>query len=183
MACWSTTPWPPPQAVYFTDSYAPFLYAVPLGRFGRLPGQSAVRRIALTGDAAEQGAMNNGIEVTPQGRLLIVQMLAGRLISYDPDTGEQFRVDLGGASVLNGDGLLRLGRYLYVVRNVSNRIAKFRFNAAFTAAELVEEITDPWFDVPSTIAAFGPDLYAVNSRFTSTVPTPDTTYNIIRVRG
>src|SRR5207237_262169 len=40
------------DAVYFTDSARAFLYVVPLGHDGRLPGQSAVRSLALSGPAA-----------------------------------------------------------------------------------------------------------------------------------
>ncbi len=34
-----------------------------------------------------------------------------------------------------------------------------------TAGEVIDEITDPAFDVPTTVAAFGSSLYAVNARF------------------
>lgn len=121
--------------------------------------------------------------LTPDGRLLIVQMNAGRLLSYDPRTGASTRVDLGGASVLQGDGLLRRGRILYVVRNTANVIAKFRLNGRFTRATLLEEITSPAFDIPATVAALGPWLYAVNARFNVEQPTAQTTYNVVRVRG
>ncbi|HEX8628729.1 MAG TPA: superoxide dismutase, partial [Catenuloplanes sp.] len=171
------------SAAYFTDSYRPVLHSVPLGAAGRLPGQSAVRTIELTGDLAEQGAFNNGIEATPDGRLLVVQMIAGRLIAYDPRTGVGTRVDLRGASVLQGDGLLRRGRILYVVRNFANVIAKFRLNDQLTTATLLQEITSPAFDIPATVTALGPWLYAVNARFNVEQPTPQTTYNVIRVRG
>ena len=42
-------------------------------------------------------------------------------------------------------------------------------------------ITDPGFDVPTTIAEHGNQLYAVNARFT-TPPTPTTTYTIVQVK-
>src|SRR3989440_10265343 len=64
-----------PSAVYFTDSVRAFLYVVPLGRDGRLPGQAAVRSLALRGPAADDGAFNNGIVATPTGRLIVVQMV------------------------------------------------------------------------------------------------------------
>lgn len=172
-----------PRAAYFTDSYRPVLYSVPLGSAGRLPDQSAVRTVDLTGDLAQEGAFNNGIEATPDGRLLVVQMSAGRLISYDPRTGLGTQVDLGGASVLQGDGLLRRGRILYVVRNFAHVIAKFRLHDQLASAVLVEEITSPAFDIPATVTAFGPWLHAVNARFNIEQPTPQTTYNVIRIRG
>ena len=44
------------DAVYFTDSMQPVLYVVPLGRGGRLPDQSAVRTLRLSGGAGCAGS-------------------------------------------------------------------------------------------------------------------------------
>ncbi|WP_238011346.1 superoxide dismutase [Dactylosporangium sp. AC04546] len=170
------------DAAYFTDSYQPVLYKVPLHHH-RLPGQDAVQIIQLPGELGDAAGFNNGIEATPDGRLIIVQMLADRLLSYDPKRGTAGRIDLGGASVLQGDGLLRRGQHLYVVRNFFNIIAKFRLHPSLKKAELAEEITHPKFDIPATVAGFGPHLYAVNARFNVEVPTPETTYNIVRTRS
>ncbi len=38
------------DAAYFTDSFQPVLYRLPLGPQGALPDQSAVQRILLSGD-------------------------------------------------------------------------------------------------------------------------------------
>jgi len=45
---------------------------------------------------------------------------------------------------------------------------------------IVSYITNPAFDVPTTIAEFGNSLYAVNARF-GTPPTPETEYDIVKV--
>jgi hypothetical protein len=45
----------------------------------------------------------------------------------------------------------------------------------------VRTISDEDFDVPTTIARVGKSLYAPNARFT-TPPTPDTEYDVVRVR-
>ncbi|GAA3189600.1 superoxide dismutase [Dactylosporangium siamense] len=169
------------RAAYFTDSYQPVLYEVPLGPLGRLPGQSAVRTIPLPGGLGDADGFNNGIEATPDGRLLVVQMLADRLFAFDPRRGTATQVDLGGASVLQGDGLLLRGPHLYVVRNFFNVIAKFRLGHDLRAATLVEEITHPKFDIPATVAGFGGSLYAVNARFNLPAPAPTDTYSIVRV--
>ena len=50
------------------------------------------------------------------------------------------------------------------------------------SATPVDTLTDPDFDVPTTIALHGSRLYAVNARF-STPPTPGTEYDIVRVDG
>ncbi|WP_327005513.1 superoxide dismutase [Dactylosporangium sp. NBC_01737] len=169
------------RAAYFTDSYQPVLYEVPLDQAGRLPGQAAVRTIALPGGLGEADGFNNGIEATPDGRLLIVQMLADRLFAFDPRSGVAAQVDLGGASVLQGDGLLRRGAHLYVVRNFFNVIAKFRLGPGLRSATLVKEITHPRFDIPATVAGFGGSLYAVNGRFNLPAPAPTDTYSVVRV--
>jgi hypothetical protein len=169
------------RAAYFTDSYQPVLHVVPLDRFGRLPGPAAVRTVRLPGGLGDVAGFNNGIEATPDGRLIIVQMLAGRLYSYDPGTDTAVQIDTGGASVLQGDGLLRRGQHLYVVRNFFYVIAKFRLRGDLTRATLVGEITHPAFRIPATVAGFGAHLYAVNGRFDVEAPGPDTTYSVVRV--
>ena len=171
------------DAAYFTDSSQPVIYKVPLGRHGELPDPSAVQRIPLSGDFVfVPGAFNaNGIEATPDGRwLLIVHSTRGELYRVDPRTGQSKLIDLGGASVTNGDGLRLSGHTLYVVRNVLNQIDVVKLNRFWTGGTVVNVLTNPNFDVPTTIGVFGPWLYAVNARFT-TPPTPDTTYTVVRV--
>ena len=166
------------DAAWFTDSLRPVLYKVPLGRLGQLPDQSAVQTVPLTGTYVHvPGAFNaNGIARTPDGRaLLIVQTVTGLVFRVDPDAGVASTVDLGGYLVTNGDGLLVVGRTLYAVQNQNNKIAVFSLNAAGTSGTLVNTITDPRFDVPTTAAVFGNRLYLPNARFT-TAPTPDTVY-------
>jgi len=171
------------KAAYFTDSQQPFLYKVPLGRRGELPDQSAVERIPLSGAYVfVPGAFNaNGIEASSDGkRLLVVHSSRGELYRVDPDTGEATLVDLGGYVLTNGDGLRLQGRTLYVVQNRLNQIAVIRLSRDWTSGSVERTITDPNFDVPTTVGLFGNSLYAVNARFT-TPPTPDTTYTVVRV--
>jgi len=171
------------DAAYFTDSFQPVLYRVPLGPGGALPDQSAVELIPLTGDFAFiPGGFNaNGIEASSDGRwLLIVNSTNGELYRVDPQTGIAVKVDLGGASLTAGDGLRLQGQTLFVVRNQLNQIAVIRLDRAWTSGAVEDTITDPNFDVPTTLGLFGDSLYAVNARF-STPPTPDTTYTVVRV--
>lgn len=46
---------------------------------------------------------------------------------------------------------------------------------------VAEEITDSAFDVPTTVAEFGNDLYVVNARFGTDNPAA-AEYSVIRVR-
>ena len=173
------------DAAWFTDSLQPVLYKVPLGRAGQLPAQSAVQTVPLSGDYVHVpgGALNgNGIAQTPNHKaLLLVQTATGLVFRVDPATGVATTVDLGGYVVTNGDGLLVIGRTLYAVQNQDNKVAVFNLNADGTSGTLVRIITDPRFDVPTTIAVFGNRLYLPNARFT-TPPTPDTVYTANAVR-
>jgi hypothetical protein len=113
--------------------------------------------------------------------LIIVNSTEGALYTVDPNTGVATRIDLGTGAVPNGDGILLQGKTLYVVQNQLNQIAVIRLRADLTSGEIVETITSPNFRVPTTIARFGNNLYAVNARF-GTPPTPDTEYEVVRVR-
>jgi len=171
-----------PRAAWFTDSLNPFLYKVPLGPFGQLPAQSAVEQVPLSGDYTHVAGFNlNGISRTPDGHgLLVVQSATGILYRVDPATGAATRVDLGGALLPNGDGLLLSGRTLFAVQNALNQVAVVRLNDAGTAGQVVQTLTDPRFDIPTTVAAFGDRLYLPNARFT-TPPTPTTPYNAVAI--
>jgi len=173
------------DAAWFTDSQQPVLYKLPLGLAGRLPDQSEIETLPLSGDWVQVAGFNaNGIVSTPDNEaLLVVQTATGKLFRVDPDTGVATTVDLGGYVLTNGDGMLLLRRTLYVVQNRDNMVAVFDLNAAGTSGTLVRTITDPRFDTPTTIARFGNRLYLPNARF-NTPPTPDTTYtaNAIPIR-
>jgi len=90
------------------------------------------------------------------------------------------KVDLGGTTLPNGDGLLLQGRTLFVVQNQNNRVAVIRLNAAGTQGEVTRPMTDPRFETPTTVASFGNRLYRPNARF-NTPPTPTTTYNAVAI--
>ena len=170
------------QAAYFTDSARAVYYRIPLGPGGRLPGQDAVETIALSGDWQQVAGFNaNGIEATPNGKaLIIVNSTVGALYRVEPATGVATRIDLGGASVSAGDGLLLRGHTLYVVRNQLNQIAIVELAPDLLSGTVAGTITSPNFDVPTTVAAFGNALYAVNARF-STPPGSDVAYWITRL--
>ncbi|MGX1565305.1 SMP-30/gluconolactonase/LRE family protein [Streptomyces sp. NPDC055506] len=162
---------------WFTDSRDAVLYGVPRGREGE------VRALPLTGEWVQAPAGTNsanGLVATPDGRGLIV-VNAGRLYTVDIRNGHATEVALtGAADVTNGDGLVRLGRTLYVVQNRLNKITVWDLDRNATTATLRGTITDPRFDVPTTAARFGDRLYLVNARFTSP-QTPQTTFNAVSV--
>jgi sugar lactone lactonase YvrE len=171
-----------PDAAWFTDSANPALYRLPLGRWGALPAASQVTSVPLTGDLVYGTGNNaNGIARTPDGRgLLVVQSNTGLLFRVDPATGVTRTVDLGGELLTNGDGLLLDGHRLYVVQNRLNTVAVVQLDRTGTSGRVVERVTDPGFDVPTTVAAYGGRLYLPNARF-STPPTPTTPYTAVAI--
>lgn len=171
------------EAAYFTDSNNAVIYKVALGRSGRLEAPGEFEAIPLSGDWTQVSGFNaNGIEATRGGdTLIIVNSTTGILYAVDAATGVASEIDLGGETVTNGDGLLLKGKTLYVVRNQLNQIAVVRLAPDLSNGEIVDTITNPNFDIPTTIARFGKALYVVNARFT-TPPTPDTTYTIVRIK-
>ena len=172
------------DAAYFTNSAQPVIYRVALEKNGELPTTPEVEEIPLSGDYQfTADAFNaNGIAATPNGKtLIIVNSVDGLLYKVRPGSGVAKLIDLGGATLLNGDGVLLEGRTLYVVQNRMNQIAVVSLtNSDLDEGEVVDTITDDDFRVPTTIARFGDSLYAVNARF-GTEPTPDTEYEVVRV--
>lgn len=172
------------NAAYFTDSRRPVIYKVPLGSHGALPPSDGFVTIPLTGDYVHQEGVNNGngIARTPDGKgLIIVQSSTGLLFRVNPATGATATINVGAESFINGDGLLLIGNTLYVVQNRLNTIAVVKLDRRGLNGEVTARITDPNFDVPTTVAAFGNRLYLPNARFTTT-PTPTTPYTAVAVR-
>jgi sugar lactone lactonase YvrE len=161
------------RAAYFTDSQKPLLYVLP--RDGSAPSM-----LEITGDFEFLPGFNaNGIAATPDGKtLILVQSNTGKLFSVDPDTGESRLID--APLVPNGDGILLVGPVLFVVQNRDNKIATILLDRRLRRGALVAELTDPDFDTPTTVARLGLQLYAINARF-DTEPTPETTYDVVRV--
>jgi hypothetical protein len=166
------------HAAYFTDSQSPQIYVLDLGRHGRLPKEP--RTLTVTGLPDSTGFQLNGIEATHR-RLIAVHSALGGLFEIDPRSGEAEQIELDGGTVANGDGLLLDGKLLYVVQNQLNRIAVVKLDRDLDEGEIKGHLTDSDFDVPTTIAEKGGFLWAVNARF-STPPTPDTEYDVVRVR-
>ena len=168
------------DAAWFTDSMQAQLYKVPLGPGGALP--DAGETVALTGEWVQRPGFNaNGIAQTPDKQaLLVIQTVTGILYRVDPVTGEATAVDLRGATLTNGDGLLVVGRTLYVVQNQLNRVAVVELDPSGTSGEVVDYLTSPEFQVPTTVDAYANSLFLPNARF-GTPPTPDTTYQVTRI--
>lgn len=172
------------DAAYFTDSYRTVLYRIPLPANGAFAQESDVQTIPLSSefefDPATPIGNANGIAATPDGRyLMIVSTATGTVYRVDARTGDATAVTPGGISV-SGDGLLLVGRRLYVVDGVFDRIVVVRLDADYDDGVVERVLTDPDLQFPSTIARFGNALYAVNARF-DVVPGPEVQYQVVRV--
>jgi sugar lactone lactonase YvrE len=177
-----------PDAVYVTDSLIPQLVVIPLGAGGSLPAADGGITVPLdpAGDLQYITGFNaNGI-VSAQGELIVVQSNTGKLFRVDPATGGTTEIDLGGATVVNGDGLELLGSRLFVVQNQFNQIAVVKLGPGLASGEVQGAITaddlapDTSFDIPTTVTFAAGRLWAVNARFTTT-PTDDTPYWVTRI--
>ena len=186
------------DAAYFTDSFGPHTFLGPHIYKVALDSQGApigtVQPIRLVGDwfdvfpaSPEELVINaNGIVSTPNnGTLIVVNSASGRLYTVDPDTGIATEVDLGGVGVPYGDGLVLMGKTLYVVQNLINQISVFTLTPDLSAATYTDSLASGSFDTPSTADLFGPWLYVVNARFGVCFPLeycpPDTDFEIARV--
>jgi hypothetical protein len=165
------------NAAWFTDSLNPVLYRVQLAAGGR-PGPE-VQTIRLTGDLQYVAGFNvNGIDAAAT-RLILVQSNTGKLFT-STFAGVTDEIDLGGTTLVNGDGILLSGRVLYVVQNRNNRIARVALNGRLTSGRVTGFITDSDFDVPTTVDDFGRRLYAPNARFGTAGA--NARYDIVQVR-
>ncbi len=158
-------------SAWFTDSNNPVVYRLTCGHVTNIP---------ITGDFVYGEGLNaNGITPTPDGKALLM---------VSSNTGKLYRVGFDGVSrevtldytLTNGDGLLLSGRTLFAMQNQDNTLAVLKLDRQGTSGTLTTTVTDPHYDVPTTIASFGNRLYSPNARFT-TPPTPDTAYQVVAV--
>jgi sugar lactone lactonase YvrE len=164
------------RAAYFTDSLNPVIYV-----YDRKRG--TITTLQLGGEYAHQPGFNaNGIAATPNGkRLIIVQSNTGSLYSVNPKTGAAQLID--APPVTMGDGILLHGKRLYVVRNRANEVVVLRLRERFTEGTRIATLTDPEFDIPTTIARHGSRLYVINARFGQESPTDRVRHRQGRLNG
>ena len=167
-------------AAYFTDSFNQRLYKIPITG-SRGFGDPEV--LPLTGDIQfTEGFNANGIDATRNGKtLVIVQSNTGKLFTVDADTGESTEIDLGGETVINGDGILLQGRRLWVVQNSDELLTLVRLSPDRSSGVVVDRFTDETFDVPTTVARAGNRLAIVNARFGVEDP-EDAEYWVTQIR-
>jgi sugar lactone lactonase YvrE len=180
------------EAVYFTDFTQPFLYRLPLSRNGRLPPESAVMALPLSGDFVSDDpgcCAGNGIVATPDGETLIVgNSNNAQIYKVDPATGHADRIEVNPPLTGFIDGIAMRGKTLYIMTPYDFPGPPFSFDSIQVVAldknlltgTLVQVITDPDLDGVASGAFFGNSLYVNNARYT-TFPEADTEYWLTRL--
>jgi sugar lactone lactonase YvrE len=165
-------------AAWFTDSFQPRLFRVPIGAGGSIGTPST---LVVTGPAAAiSGQFNlNGIVATPDGRTLIVAHSGnGTLYTVNPVTGAS--APIAGADTPSVDGIVLEAGRLWAVQN-NNQIVEFRLSPDLSSATAQRTITNPAFQTTTTAARFGSRLAVVNAKFDTGFPPTAGTYEVVVV--
>lgn len=161
------------DAAWFTETFAPRLYRVPIHANGSL---GAPATLEVTGPATGSAGFGlNGIDATPDGRTLIVNHTErGALYTIDPASGASAPIVLTSGALAPGtpDGLLLAGHDLWVVENFANRVSRVRLSPDLASGAVTQVVTDPAFHVPTTIAKSGNRYVVVNGKFDLGFPVP-----------
>jgi hypothetical protein len=178
------------RGAYFTDSMNARLYVIPFGKRGVL-GDELVR-IPLGGDYVNEGGFNaNGIEAARGGRsLIVVKSNTGELFEVDAATGVADRIEVtgGDGELINADGIMLVGRTLYVVENRDDPdpnaagvgvISVVKLSRDLSSGRIAATIHDELFQVPTTIARSGSRNYVVNAKFG--LPNPQGSFEVVKV--
>ncbi len=176
------------DAVYFTDSYRPVLYRLPLSRNGAIPLDSgAATEIPLPPEFTldpdnDPCCGGNGIVSTPDGKTLIIgHSNLARLYRFDTASGDIEQIAVDGP--LSGflDGIAMRGKTLYIMTPYDfpgppvsiDKIQVVELDKGYLSGTLVDEITDPDnLDGVASGAFFGNSLYVNNARYTTEFPPP-----------
>jgi len=187
------------DAVYFTDSFRPVLYRLPLSKNGGLPlDPGAATEIPLPSEFTNNDPFcctGNGIVSTPNGKTLIIgHSNLSRLYRLDTASGDVDQIAVDGP--LSGflDGIAMQGDTLYIMTPYDfpgppvsvDRIQVVELDKGYLSGTLVQTITDPEnLDGVASGAIFGSALYVNNARYAS-VPVfpipPDEPFWITKLR-
>lgn len=153
-------------AAFVTDSFRPTIFRLPLD--GVDDGTAELEPwldLDETPITYEDGFNLNGITASDDGTVLLtVQSNTGQLWRIDVAERSVEEIDLGGASLTTGDGLLLDGTRLVVVRNSPASVTWLEMADDLRSGEVVDQVTHPSFDLPTTVAEDGGRLFVVNSQ-------------------
>jgi sugar lactone lactonase YvrE len=169
------------DSAWFTDSAQAHLYRVPIGPGGSL---GPATTLVIEGPAANTEAdfNMNGIAAAPNGKTLIVSHSGlSALFTVNPDSGESALIE--GVAVPSVDGILYESGRLFAVQNTLNQIAEIRLSPDLSSGTVEKVITNPNFQVPTTVARAGNLLAVVNAKFDTGFPPTADTYEVVIVEG
>jgi len=174
------------DAVFFTDSYLPVVYRLPLDPESHLPDPTASETIALTGDfeTLPDGLNSNGIVASPDGATLIIAHTdLGKLYRVDAASGEAAELALDSELQPYHDGLVLDSNTLYVVNGTQghDQVYVIELDPDWMSGKLVDTITDPNLEGHSTAAIYADVLYVVNARWDAE-RTPETEYWLTQIK-
>ncbi|KDN23574.1 SMP-30/gluconolactonase/LRE family protein [Amycolatopsis rifamycinica] len=167
-----------PQGAWFTDSYHPQLFFVPVvaGRLG------TPRTLPLSGPGAGGSPGNffmNDIIATPSGgTLLVAATIPGKVFRIDPRTGVS--TELAGVDAPSVASLVLEGNRLWAVQ-LDDRITRWCLDGDLSHGAPDGTITDPLFDQPVSAIKVGRHLAVVNSHIYSGYPPTSPTYEVLVV--
>ena len=168
---------------YFTDSLNPILYKVAADANGQYTLENW---LDFTGTALtyQTGFNLNGIAASEDGKyLIVVQSNTGKLFRIEVASKAVTEINVGGATVTNGDGILLNGQTLYVSRNQQGLIVKLQLSDDLASGTIMSSTTDPLLAYPTTLAWADGRLLVVNSQFNKRGPglQPDLPFTIASI--
>jgi sugar lactone lactonase YvrE len=156
----------PDGAAYVTDSSLPIIWRVTEDHdtWSIEKWRDVSPEITYTPSLADFDL--GGIVTTRDDRaLLVAQGTTGQLWRVDLRTKAITQVDLGGATVVNADGLVLDSRDLYVVQNFSRQVSKIRLSHDATSGTVTAIQATPADRTFTTAKRVDGRLLAVDSKF------------------
>ena len=167
-----------PQGAWFTDSYHPQLFFVPVvaGVLG------APRTLPLSGPGAGGSPdtfFMNDVIATPSGdTLLVAATTPGKVYKINPVTGVSAEIE--GVNAPGVASLVLEGHRLWAVQ-LDDKITRWCLDGDLSRGTADGTITDPLFDQPVSAAKIGDRLAVVNSHIFSGYPPTSPTYEVLLV--
>ncbi|MBA3565078.1 MAG: hypothetical protein H0W33_13950 [Gammaproteobacteria bacterium] len=152
-------------SAYFTDSLNAVLWRV------RSEGKQVEElepwlELDSTPIQYAEGVNLNGIVATADGRdLIVVQMNKGLLFRINIESKQITPIDVGGAALSGGDGLVLDKNLLYVVRQPEAEIVTLELSQDHSTGNVLSRFKNAALMWPATAAKAGDRLLVVNSQF------------------
>ena len=156
--------------VYITDSFVPILWRVPAEEVKSSPHTWRARTVAGSRRPSRSSVHGGQFQSQWHSRHSRRSLPAHRTVLYRQPLPDRHpnqagtQIDLGGATLTQGDGLVLTGNTLYVIRNQGfvTKISLERTSSQGSGGEHTGAVPE---DFPTTGALVGGRLLVVNSQF------------------